>query len=484
MSHEIRTPMNAILGFSEALYHKLDSGQLQKMVKSILSSGNLLLSLLNDILDLSKIEAGKLEILPQPLDLLSIVDEIRLLFSDKAAKKGIDLDVRVGDAFPPVLLLDEIRIKQVVFNLVGNAIKFTHKGHVRICLSFVPLSGTSGNVQIDVSDTGIGIVKTQQEVIFEAFRQQSGQSNRNYEGVGLGLAIARRLVEKMSGSITVSSIVGEGSTFTVLIPGVEASVVEIRKREFYDDQQDVIFDNATILVVDDVSSNIEAVESLLASNGLSFIAAENGEMAVEILKHTCPDLILLDIRMPGIDGFEVARQVKENTHRKHIPVIAFTASVFSSERIESSTNFEGFVFKPVNKLELLTQFKRFLRFTVVTPPAPLVTAQLPVQVLPQAVNCLPQLFEQLNSTMRTRWETLKDSLVLFNIEAFANELAAVACEHSFDYLDEYAKKLLSDVDSVDLESIRDTLSQFPAIIDVVGRLRDNQQDSQPLQPIR
>lgn len=465
MSHEIRTPMNAILGFSEALYHQLDSPQHKKMIKSVLGSGNLLLSLLNDILDLSKIEAGKLDISPQPADFNNILQEIRLLFSDKALKKGIDLLVNVPVDFPQVLMLDEIRIKQVIFNLVGNAIKFTHKGFVEMHARFVANDEDKGTLVFEVKDTGIGVPESEQQVIFEAFMQQSGQSNRKYGGAGLGLAISKRLVEKMGGAITVNSTSGQGSTFSVTIPEVKMSDLKTRRNEAVANDLDVVFEPASLLVVDDVSSNIEMVENLLSSYNLIISSAENGEMALEILNHTTPEIILLDIRMPGVDGFEVARQVKSNPDKKHIPIIAFTASVFSSEKIEGSGYFSGVLYKPVNKAELLNQLAKHLKHTVVKQEhqekgADLATAH----VSDEMKKAWPELEQILNNEFLPRWEGIKDTLVLFNIESFARELNQVAEKFNFELLMNYATRLTEDVDMVDLEALKEDLRKFPDLV--------------------
>lgn len=285
MSHEIRTPMNAILGFSEALYYKLDVPQHQKMIKSILNSGNLLMSLLNDILDLSKIEAGRLDVVPLPFDLTAVLQEINLLFQDKAQKKGVGLNIGFSPDFPEAIVLDEIRLKQVLFNLVGNAIKFTHEGSVTVKASFAYTSGNEGEFVITVEDTGIGIHESQCESIFEAFRQQSGQSNRLYGGTGLGLTISKRLVEKMGGEISVSSVIDQGSVFKIRFSNVKVKK-KSAENDVSDHTADIVFADSTILVVDDFSSNIEMIESLLASSRINILAAENGGMALDILKYT------------------------------------------------------------------------------------------------------------------------------------------------------------------------------------------------------
>jgi signal transduction histidine kinase/DNA-binding NarL/FixJ family response regulator len=469
MSHEIRTPMNAILGFSEALYHKLDSVQQRKMVKSVLSSGNLLLSLLNDILDLSKIEAGKLEITLQPIDLNYIFQEIQMLFNDKAGKKGIELSVLTDDNLPLLLMLDEIRMKQVFFNLIGNAIKFTHNGFVRIRVSFLFQSKDTGELTIEVEDTGIGIPESQFGIIFEAFGQQSGQSNMMYGGVGLGLAISKRLVEKMNGTITVSSIVGSGSVFTVKIPRVEVSKIEFRKKDNTEELLNLTFEKANILIVDDVSSNIEIIETLLASAGLIISSAENGEIALEILDHMTPDLIIMDIRMPGLDGFEVAERIKSDPTLTHIPIIAFTASVFSSEKIIDSGNFDGVLLKPVNQSQLFSELARFLKHKInETLNEAVERDELNIGKLSEAVLArLPEIKQTFESGLITKYNSIKGQLVLFRIEEFAHELKETAEKYNFKFLEKYADRLIKELEIVDLDSIKETLNYFPRIIDKI-----------------
>lgn len=475
MSHEIRTPMNAILGFSEALYHKLDSVQHRKMVKSVLSSGNLLLSLLNDILDLSKIEAGKLEISLQPMDLNYILQEIRLLFNDKALKKGVSLKIFVADDFPILLMLDEIRIKQVIFNLVGNAIKFTHKGYVELNVSYKYKSDDSGDLTIEVKDTGIGIPESQQDIIFEAFGQQSGQSNRMYGGVGLGLAISKRLVEKMNGNITVTSDIGKGSVFKVIIPGVAVSNTLLQKKDSIISTDNVLFAGGSILVVDDVSSNIEMVETLLSSTGIDISAAESGEIALEILDHFTPDLILLDIRMPGIDGFEVARRIKSNQVTAHIPVIAFTASVFSTEKIENSGNFDGILLKPVKQSDLIAKLAQFMKHKVSdTAEVHERTEQLTLENLPlHDQKLIEALKEELEKVILPGFNSIRGQFVLFRIEDFAMQLKELAKRYNFNYLVYYADKISGELEIVDLDSLKETMDEFPHIIEEILSLLNN-----------
>ncbi len=472
MSHEIRTPMNAILGFSEELYNNLESPKHRKMIKTVLSSGNLLLSLLNDILDLSKIEAGKLEIYPNPVNLGNLLQEIILLFKDKAQKKGIELNILIAPDFPKVLMLDEIRIKQIIFNLVGNAIKFTNKGFINIMASFANVNEDSGHMQLEVEDSGIGISERRQQLIFDAFSSQSGQSNREYGGAGLGLTISKRLVVRMNGIITVSSSEGKGSVFKISLPEVIIGRTEARKINGHEEIRNITFDKASILVIDDVESNIETIEQILSTSGLTIISAENGETALEILEHTSPELILLDIRMPGIDGYEVAKQIKRNDRTKSIPVIAFTASLFGSEKIDTSGDFDGTLFKPVQRTELYNLLSKFLKHSLVNQviqPEQSITSNLAVST-PEIIDKLPEILIKLQEIFLPKWENIKDLLVFFKIEAFSSELKKMAQEYNFQFLMNYSDKINEDIDMVDLESLNETLYEFPNIINRISQL--------------
>ncbi len=220
MSHEIRTPLNAIMGFSELLENEIAVPRHKKMLNSITSAGNLLLALINDILDLSKIEAGKVTLSPRPTAMHPLLNDIRGLFSEKTQKKGVDLQLNISDNMPEALLIDDLRIKQILHNLVGNAVKFTEAGHIKIVADFAKTGKGVGKLKITVEDTGIGIAKKEQEIIFEDFSQLGSQINTRYQGTGLGLAITRKLTNVMGGKITVKSHPGKGSRFTVSFPEV------------------------------------------------------------------------------------------------------------------------------------------------------------------------------------------------------------------------------------------------------------------------
>ncbi len=475
MSHEIRTPMNAILGFSEALYHKLEQENLKKMVKSVLSSGNLLLSLINDILDLSKIEAGKLELSPSPVDFPNILQEIKMLFQNKADGKGLEINIIIDKNFPPAIKIDEIRIKQILFNMVGNAIKFTHKGHITIKTQYVDTNDSLGNLKIDIMDTGIGIPEEDQEKIFEVFKQQSGKTNRQFGGTGLGLTITKRLVEKMKGQIKVESTFGQGSNFTIIIPEVERNMALFRqKNDQIPEIKNIVFEPATLLIVDDVRTNIESVENLLSGSNLDISTADNGEMGLEVINHSSPDLILMDMRMPGIDGYELAQMIKNKPDKKHIPIIAYTASVFSSDKIDNSGLFAGVLFKPVKRNDLYFEISKHLKHKI-SDKTPNKTEKSNgfdpgnIHIEPEM---LAKAIEESNEILMPKWEQINDTLILFSIEEFAGEVKDFAQKYQLTFWEDYAQKLINEVELIDLDKIKSTLEEFPSLVKILINLKN------------
>ena len=478
MSHEIRTPMNAILGFSEALYQQINTPAHKKMLQSVLSSGKLLLTLLNDILDLSKIEAGKLDILTRPTDMSHVLDEMKMFFGEKALSKGLHLETSIPPGFPKLLELDEVRIKQILFNLIGNAVKFTHEGEVSINIAFIGSGKNKGQLRIIVKDTGIGIPYTQHTNIFLPFYQQSGQISRKYGGTGLGLPITKRLVERMHGSIELESTLGKGSVFTVTIP----EVTKLGKKEATSagspDDQQIKFKKGHVLIVDDSSANRQLFHIMLANTGLEVSEAEDGQAAFEQIKKQPPDLILTDLLMPIVDGYQLAEQIRQLESFNHIPIIAFTAYVHQSDNITGSSLFDDQLFKPVKQQELFTILAKYLDHEVISEePADKLfektfQAKLPdpAKFSPDEAALVKSLATLLQDSFVPEWESIKDHWVLFKIEDFARRLRQVSITHELEYLTSYADTLLLSVDAVDLESLKSELAWFPDVVTNIEKL--------------
>jgi signal transduction histidine kinase/DNA-binding response OmpR family regulator len=356
MSHEIRTPMSAILGFSEILYNNSKDQKDKNFLSGILTSGRTLLYLINDILDLSKIEAGQMEILPEPTRLLDIFNEMARIFSNKIEEKNLEFRINYPENFPEVIIIDDIRLRQVLFNLLGNAIKFTPAGHVEIEAAFNYQDDNQAQVNFDImiKDTGIGIPASYQKLIFDPFVQVESDNTRQYGGTGLGLAITKKLVDMMEGSISVESQLQKGSVFTIHFENIEVSDFLPERKNVYDwIDKEIIFEPATILVVDDVDFNRELAKSFLGSFNFSVVEAKSGREGIVLARLHKPDLILMDLRMPGMNGYEAANALKNFKETKNIIVIAFTASSMKHDQEIIQEHFSDYLQKPITRNEMI-----------------------------------------------------------------------------------------------------------------------------------
>lgn len=363
MSHEIRTPMNAILGFADLLAKSSLESREEKFVNHIRQSGKTLLELINDVLDLSKIEAGKFNLKPDFMNMRALVNETLQMFTLLAEQKNLDIESEIDKNLPARLYLDEVRFKQVLINLLGNAIKFTESGGVSLNLIWSQEKG----LKIDVKDTGIGIEDSQQSQIFEKFSQVDLDTKFTSPGTGLGLAISKQLIEMMGGDLRVSSVLNQGSTFSITIPDLQFKN-QVKDEQSEDLTLDIIFEPANILVADDVAANRALVEAYLANYDLRLTMVNDGEALVELFKQSSPekyDLILSDIKMPKLDGMDAIRKIKKHLLDKKAsdklpPTVAMTASVLASERSKILEEFNAYVAKPVKMEELIEELARHL----------------------------------------------------------------------------------------------------------------------------
>jgi nitrogen-specific signal transduction histidine kinase len=353
MSHEIRTPLNAILGFSQLLQDEsLPPTEAGEYLRSIHYAGNALLSLINDILDLSKLDADQMIIQPEPTNLRELMFELEAVFTAKAKSQGIELITTVPDALP-VLNLDERRLRQVLLNIIGNAVKFTKQGSVSVSLAFFKLNEKRGAVTIRVADTGCGISKESLTKIFEPFVQDktSYRGIRTENGTGLGLSIAKRLIDCMKGSLTVESTVGKGSVFSILLPEIEICAdAELKQDEQTGEGKPNT--STKILVVDDVPLNVKVLCAMLRKMGFDPVSASSGAKALELMKATKPDVALLDLWMPEMNGMELATAIRANPDWTGIRIYAVTADTENTTNFDMSL-FDGIVMKPVTQESLL-----------------------------------------------------------------------------------------------------------------------------------
>ena len=353
MSHEIRTPLNAILGFSQLLQDEsLPPAEASEYLRSIHYAGNALLSLINDILDLSKLDADQMIIQPEPINLRELLFELEAVFTAKAKTQGIELITSVPDDLP-ILNLDERRLRQVLLNIIGNAVKFTKQGSVSVSLTFFKLNDKRAALTIRVADTGCGISKDSLSKIFEPFVQDksSYRGIRTENGTGLGLSIAKRLIDCMKGSLTVDSTVGKGSVFTILLPDLEICDDAKLKQEEHS-AAGRLDTSKKILVVDDVPLNVKVLCAMLRKMGFDPVSAPSGAKALELMKTTKPDIALLDLWMPEMNGMELATAIRANPDWAGIKIFAVTADTENSSNFNVNL-FDAIVMKPVTQESLI-----------------------------------------------------------------------------------------------------------------------------------
>ena len=372
MSHEIRTPINTIIGLDEMILRENISDEVADDARNIRAAGRMLLTTINDILDMSKIESGSMEIIPVPYRTGDMLSEIVGMVWVRAKEKGLEFHVDVDQTLPVELYGDEVRIKQVLINILNNAIKYTSEGSVTLSIQEKRGEGNRTTVIYSVTDTGMGIRKESMPYLFDAFKRVDEGKNRHIEGTGLGLAIVKQFIEMMGGKITVNSVYTKGSTFVVELPqeiadgtGVGDLKIESKhamgRREHY--RQSFEAPEAHILIVDDNEMNIKVVTKLLRETKVNMDTAMSGKEAVEITAHRHFDTIFMDHLMPNMDGIECLHVIRNQAGglNRETPVVVLTANAGSdNQEMYNREGFNGYLLKPVSGEDLEAELSKHL----------------------------------------------------------------------------------------------------------------------------
>lgn len=374
MSHEIRTPINGILGMDTMILRECNDPQIQEYAQNIRIAGNGLLSIINDILDLSKIESGKMELIPVEYKLFNVMNACYQMVKMRAEEKGLKLCFSNNPSIPQAFVGDEVRIRQIINNLISNAIKYSNEGEVIMNIDFEEADGNNDNLMliIKVSDTGIGIKDEDKQKLFEAFSRLEQSRNRNIEGTGLGLRITKQLVTMMGGTIEFESEYGKGTTFTVRIKQDIANKTPMGdfehalNKQLYvnnEREEEYVAPDLTILVVDDVKMNIIVFKGLLKDTKIKIDAAASGSECLEKVKTAKYDLIFMDHLMPEMDGIETFHKIQSmpDCPNKETPVIILTANALvNAKEMYLNEGFNGYLTKPIERNILIDSIKELV----------------------------------------------------------------------------------------------------------------------------
>ncbi|MFO7843519.1 MAG: response regulator [Bacteroidales bacterium] len=467
MSHEIRTPMNSILGFADVLEQELDNPVMVDYVESIQSSGKTLLSLINDILDFSKIEAGKTDIKYKPVSVRHLIHDIAEIFKFSAQQKNLDLFTDLDDNLPDYLMLDELRIKQILLNLASNAIKFTEKGFVKISTEVNNISESEVELSLVVEDTGIGVDPKQQEKIFKVFEQMEGQDSKRYGGTGLGLAISSKLAGLMDGKILLESKKNRGSKFILKLNHVEITGdAEEQKIVVESGKGKINFKPAKILIVDDNESNRKVLQLKFKRFNFEVFEAANGNQALSVLKNTLPDIMFIDLSMPEMDGYQLYQKIIEQDILKHIPVIAVTAYTMNNDEEKVlNAGFDGYLSKPIDFKKVLRILKKYIEYDELTETDDEKNTYSNIELQQEALKNLPELINELEKQSKPFLKKMQYIQPKKVVAGFAQMLIAMGEKYQNKPVTDYGHQIINASKAFNVEKEKELIKQFGLFVE-------------------
>lgn len=468
MSHEIRTPLNAVIGFSNILANQITDKQHKTYLNSIQTAGKNLLTLISDILDLSKIEARQLDIQYAPVNPQIIFAELQQIFSLKIAEKNLELIMEIDENLPTALLLDEVRVRQVLLNLISNAIKFTESGYIKLRVNKIHTTNEHDKLDliIAVEDSGIGIPVDQQILIFESFHQQDGQSTRKYGGTGLGLTITKHLVEMMNGHISLTSTIGQGSIFEIKLSNVKITTVQTISSSKPFDFKDITFEKSQILIIDDDLFNRTMISALLTQFNLEVTEADSGKKALSLVEQLVFDLVITDLRMPDMDGYETTRLLKQKITT---PIIALTASATIEEKQKAKEyGFAAYLCKPVNTSVLFNELSHYLKYTKKPVTSQVTTTEIDNTINLAKITNLPELQNQLKQEVIPLLEESSIMLEMDIVAKLAKKMIQLGNEYNLPiFIGNYGELLLESTQSFNITYIQKALKELLDLIKLI-----------------
>ena len=477
MSHEIRTPLTAIMGNTELLLPLAGNLKKRHHLEIIKSSCKTLKEFINDTLYMSRLEAQKIELKIEPVNLKAIFNEMYYNFYYQADQKNLKYLQEFDKNIPLYLNMDKIRLKQVLINLIQNAIKFTDTGYVKITakVNRITPDGRQLDLVIAVEDTGVGISKENQGLLFKPYERLDGENKKLKEGSGLGLSISKAIINLMGGKISIESTVGKGSTFTCFIFGIKIPKEQspLKESEEFEDSS-IVFDGQTILVVDDEYNIRQIVKGFLANKNLRILEAENGKEALQIAREQKPNLILMDLAMPVMDGIQATKEMRADDQLKGSIILAFTASKTDTLDKEKYGNlFDRYLLKPLTKAQLFFELMQFLKYKRL-PEEKKDHSDIPNLYLPSIhiiVNkkLVPEIIGQLEEFLPL-WEISIHSNNFNDYKYFGSKMNELGMKYSIDALSNYGDQIKKFADMSRIKETKIILNSYKKIIDQLKQI--------------
>jgi signal transduction histidine kinase/HPt (histidine-containing phosphotransfer) domain-containing protein/ActR/RegA family two-component response regulator len=456
MSHEIRTPMNAVIGMAELLLHEPLNERQRDYVNDIISSTHALLSIVNDILDLSKIESGKLSANLVNYDFQAMIDNINSMFKYVAQKKGLEFKFETIGEIPRILYGDDIRLRQVLTNLCGNAVKYTEKGYIRFKVTI------SGKMLIfEIKDTGMGISKEAMPKLFNAFEQDKSDKNRSIVGTGLGLAISKAFVEMMDGKIMIDSEEGQGTIVTLMVPFELGSESDVENEKIVRAEPVIYAPDARILLVDDNEFNLKVAHGLLKLFGIDAKTAASGKDAIGMIKVNEFDIVFMDHMMPDMDGVETTCEIRKLGGKyKCLPIIAFTANaVHGAKEMFLANGFNGFISKPIEMHSLVGILMEWLPQGKITQKTGVEATVDPEKIIQNAFWDALDKIGDINSSIGLRHASGVESIFHDNLVLFHKKFIS-----EFERMSTY-------LDDIDIENFSISIHTMKSILATIGAIK-------------
>ena len=472
MSHEIRTPMNAILGFTKILENTISNKVHKSYLDSINVSGKNLMKIINDILDLSKIEARRMDIEIGAVNSYTYFKDFEKVFKLRIEKKGIIFIVEIDENLPQTIFIDEVRVRQIIFNLLSNAIKFTSSGFIKLDIRMKDKKTNKIDLAISVTDSGIGIPKQAQSKIFESFTQQDGQRTKKYGGTGLGLTISLQLIKLMNGSLTVESEVKKGSKFEIILPDIEFDSTianeQIAEVKF-------TFENQKVLIVDKNSLDRFLIKEILNISKLNFVEVDNYHDAFEFLKNQDIDIIVQNVSIHDENKFQLVKALKTDLTLQLLPIIGLTASVQDKDIEEIYRNgFDSVLKKPFSNKELISEIGKYLEHSLhetIQDESPL---KIAIEIFSlNNKNSLKEINSYFENTIIPNFEIAIESMRMASIIDFSKALKQFSKDKNLEFLETLLEDLEASIIGFDFEKIELQKDALISIVQLLKKYEEN-----------